>query len=193
MALMVVPFVNFEPETTEKSLANNAQLQAEIARRNKMMQSPEFAAHMAEARELGIGNESSCGFFGGCHHVNGREGYTECYFCGSERITTVPTRLPEEEPPPFEPAERFRLACAMLRKAGKLDHGRPDGQPRLPGQKGKESALEWLVRLGLAPNPQTAAEMLILANGLQPALDELTGSKFEWHEPEEEEQSCRES
>jgi hypothetical protein len=36
--------------------------------------------------------------------------------------------------------------------------------------------------LGLAPNPHTAAEMLILSNGLLPVLDELTGSKFEWQE-----------
>jgi len=68
----------------------------------------------------------------------------------------------------------------MLRKAGKLDQGK--GLDPLPGQKKGESPIDWLVRLGLAPNPRTAAEMLILANGLQPVLDELTGSKFEWRE-----------
>ena len=82
----------------------------------------------------------------------------------------------------FAPTERFKLACAMLRKAGKLDQGK-ELDP-LPGQRRGESPIDWLVRLGLAPNARTAAEMLILANGLQPALDELTGSKFEWQEPD---------
>ena len=36
-----------------------------------------------------------------------------------------------------------------------------------------ESAIDWLVRLGLAPSPAVAAEMLILAAGLQTLLDEL--------------------
>lgn len=159
--------------------AINEELQAEIDLRNKTMESPEFAEHMTEAR--GPGFDASCGFFGGCYFINGREGYIECCFCGNEKITDAPSCLLDKEPPPFDPADRFKLACNMLRKAGKLDQGK-ETDP-LPGQKRGESAIDWLVRLGLAPNPRTAAEMLILAQGLQPTLDELTGSKFEWQEP----------
>ena len=72
----------------------------------------------------------------------------------------------------FKPEERFRVACAMLRRAGHLD------MP-LPGQRRGESQIDWLVRLGLAPDPQTAAEMLILGRGLTAVLDELTGSVFQ--------------
>ncbi len=70
--------------------------------------------------------------------------------------------------PPFPPAERFRVACRMLRQAGHLD-------AQLPGQRRGESHVDWLVRLGLAPDPHVAAEMLILGRGLKDVLDELTG------------------
>ena len=62
--------------------------------------------------------------------------------------------------------KRFRLACRMLRQAGHFDLA-------LPGQKAGESPVDWLVRLGLAPDPWTAAEMLILGSGLTSVLDEL--------------------
>lgn len=61
---------------------------------------------------------------------------------------------------------RFLLACRLLRNAG---HLRND----LPGQRPGESAVDWLVRLRLAPDAPTAAEMLILGAGLRGQLDEL--------------------
>ena len=63
--------------------------------------------------------------------------------------------------------QRFRIACRMLRLAGKLDQ-------QMPGQKAGESAIDWLVRLGLARDPQTAAEMLLYGSGGQGALDALS-------------------
>lgn len=66
----------------------------------------------------------------------------------------------------FSAADRHRVACRMLRHAGHLDQ-------KLPGQRRGESPIDWLVRLGLAPSPQVAAEMLILGQGLLPALDHL--------------------
>lgn len=54
----------------------------------------------------------------------------------------------------------------MLRQGGHF--ARP-----LPGQKPGESPVDWLVRLGLAPDAHTAAEMLILGAGLRALLDEL--------------------
>lgn len=75
------------------------------------------------------------------------------------------------EPALFKPSARFKVACRMLREAGHLD-------VPLPGQRRGESALDWLVRLGLAPDARTAVEMLILGRGLMPVLDELTGSTF---------------
>jgi len=71
----------------------------------------------------------------------------------------------------FPACDRFRVACTMLRRAGHLDDP-------LPGQRRGESPIDWLVRLGLAPDPQTAAEMLILGRGLTALLDELTGSAY---------------
>lgn len=62
--------------------------------------------------------------------------------------------------------ERFRLACRMLRNAGHLDTA-------LPQQKQSESAIDYLVRAGLAHDAWTAAEMLILGRGLTSVLDEL--------------------
>lgn len=63
-------------------------------------------------------------------------------------------------------SRRFRLACRMLRDAGHFER-------QLPGQRPGESPIDWLVRLGLAPEPHTAAEMLILGQGLGSLLDEL--------------------
>lgn len=74
-------------------------------------------------------------------------------------------------PAPFKPAERFKVACRMLRQAGHLD-------APLPGQRRGESAVDWLVRLSLAQDSRAAAEMLILGRGLQPLLNELTGSTY---------------
>lgn len=62
--------------------------------------------------------------------------------------------------------KRFRLACRMLRKSGKLDI-------TLPGARPNESPVDWLVRIGLAPSPAVAAEMLVLGFGLTDLLDEL--------------------
>jgi hypothetical protein len=64
----------------------------------------------------------------------------------------------------------------MLRNAGKLDHGRqglPVSVPALPGQRRSESAIDWMVRLGLARDAHTAADALIVGQGLGRALDEL--------------------
>lgn len=70
--------------------------------------------------------------------------------------------------PPLSPGQRrrFRIACRMLRQAGRLDK-------ELPQQKRGESPIDWLCRLGLAPSPYVAAEMLILAEGLQGLLSQL--------------------
>ena len=64
-------------------------------------------------------------------------------------------------------SKRFRIACRMLRGAGHLPQD-------LAGQRAGESAIDWLVRLRLAPDAHTAAEMLILAADLTRTLDELT-------------------
>lgn len=61
---------------------------------------------------------------------------------------------------------RFRIACRMLRNAGHLNVD-------LPAQRRNESPVDWLVRFGLAPDPWSAAEMLIVGRGLQQLLDEL--------------------
>lgn len=70
--------------------------------------------------------------------------------------------------PPLSPAERrrFKIACRMLRQSGRLDK-------ELPQQRRGESPIDWLVKLGLAPTPALAAEMLIVGAGLQPLLDQL--------------------
>lgn len=70
--------------------------------------------------------------------------------------------------PPLYPEQRrrFRIACRMLRQAGRLNR-------ELPQQKRGESPIDWLCRHGLAPSPYVAAEMLILAEGLRGVLDEL--------------------
>jgi hypothetical protein len=65
-----------------------------------------------------------------------------------------------------EERRRFKIACRMLRKAGKLDMV-------MPSQRRGESAIDWLCRFSLAPNPIVASEMLILAAGLNKLLDEL--------------------
>ena len=65
-----------------------------------------------------------------------------------------------------EESRRFRLSCRMLRLAGHFDN-------QLPGQRRGESAIDWLVRLGLAKTPHAAAAALIEGQGLRPALDEL--------------------
>lgn len=65
-----------------------------------------------------------------------------------------------------EQRRRFRIACRMLRQAGRLDK-------ELPQQKRGESPIDWLFRLGLASSPAVAAEMLVVGQGLQNVLDEL--------------------
>jgi hypothetical protein len=67
--------------------------------------------------------------------------------------------------------QRFVLACRILRQSGKF--GGFYGENRLPGQRKSESPIDWLVRLGLAPTPQIAAEMLILGAGCTNLLNEL--------------------
>lgn len=66
---------------------------------------------------------------------------------------------------------RFVLACRILRQSGKF--GGYYGENRLPGQRKGESPIDWLVRLGLAPTPQVAAEMLILGADFTRVLNEL--------------------
>jgi uncharacterized membrane protein len=65
-----------------------------------------------------------------------------------------------------EQRRRFRIACRMLRQAGRLDK-------ELAQQKRGESPIDWLCRLGLASSPAIAAEMLIVGAGLHPLLDQL--------------------
>lgn len=69
-------------------------------------------------------------------------------------------------------AKRFKLTCRMLRKFGKLDIV-------LPGQREKESPIDWLVRIGLAPDAWRAAEMLAVANDITGLLDELEAMDIE--------------
>lgn len=65
--------------------------------------------------------------------------------------------------------KRFRLACRMLRQAGRLDIA------DLPAPRRSESVIDWLVRAGLAQTPQQAAEGLLVAAGLRELRDELLG------------------
>lgn len=62
------------------------------------------------------------------------------------------------------PVLRFRAACRLLRLSHKLEHGKT--KPFLPGQYRGESAIDWLVRLGLAQDPMRAAEALLVAAGM---------------------------
>lgn len=54
----------------------------------------------------------------------------------------------------------------MLRLSGKLDLSLPD-------RRAGESPIDWMVRLGLAPDSYTAAEMLVLSHGWTKVLDEV--------------------
>jgi hypothetical protein len=72
---------------------------------------------------------------------------------------------------------RFAIAAAMLRKSGLI--GGYYGEKRLPGQREKESPVDWLVRIGLAQTPAVAAEMLILGAGLTALLNELENMEKE--------------
>lgn len=60
---------------------------------------------------------------------------------------------------------RFRAACRFLRLSGGLEHGKT--KPYLPGQRSGESAIDWMVRIGLAKTPALAAEALIVAAGME--------------------------
>lgn len=71
-------------------------------------------------------------------------------------------------------AKRFKLACRMLRNSGRLNY-----DLMLAGQREKESPIDWLVRIGLAPDPWTAAEMLILGQGQTDLLDEVEAMDIE--------------
>ena len=86
---------------------------------------------------------------------------------------------------PLIPAElRFKAACKMLRDGGYFDR-----LADLPGQRRGESPIDWLVRLGLAPSPQVAAEMLILGAECRHVLDSLTGP-VEYLPPGAEDKGC---
>lgn len=61
----------------------------------------------------------------------------------------------------------FRVACRMLRTAGKLN------MSDLPPAKRGESLIDWLVRAGVAPNAHQAAEGLIVAQNLAALRDEV--------------------
>lgn len=61
----------------------------------------------------------------------------------------------------------YRLACKMLRNAGKLD------MRDLPAPRRSESVIDWLVRAGVAQTPQDAVEGLLRAAGLVAIRDEL--------------------
>ncbi len=80
---------------------------------------------------------------------------------------------------------RFRAACRLLRASGGLDHGKL--LPYLPGQRAGESAVDWLVRIGLARSPPLAAEALLVAAGMsedwQNALTLLAESEADASQP----------
>jgi hypothetical protein len=61
----------------------------------------------------------------------------------------------------------FRIACKMLRMAGKLDF------VDLPAPKRNESLVDYMVRAGLSKNQYEAAEGLLVAAGLQKVRNEL--------------------
>ena len=60
---------------------------------------------------------------------------------------------------------RFRVACRLLRGAGRID-------ATMPGQRRGESQIDWLVRIGVAVDKYHAAEALIVAKGLTRVLEE---------------------
>ena len=68
---------------------------------------------------------------------------------------------------------RFRLIARMLRGQGKANFQRRGEGHGLPMPRPGESIVDYLVRAGLAPNPQAAAEGLARAAGLDHVLDEL--------------------
>lgn len=61
----------------------------------------------------------------------------------------------------------FKLACKMLRKAGKLDFS------DLLAPRRSESIADWMVRAGLSASPQAAIEGLMVAADLAKLRDEL--------------------
>jgi len=65
----------------------------------------------------------------------------------------------------LKPLSRFALATRLLRRAGHLDI-------QLPAQRKGESPIDWMVRFGLAPSPERAAEALIVAIDRMKLLDE---------------------
>lgn len=64
---------------------------------------------------------------------------------------------------------RHRVACRMLRLAGKMDFA----SLPLPQPRRSESVVDWLVRSSISPNHQLAAQGLIVAAGLADLLDEV--------------------
>ena len=62
-------------------------------------------------------------------------------------------------------AERFRVACRLLRNAGAID-------ALMPGQRRGESQIDWLVRIGIAVDKYAAAEALMAAKGRTRVLNE---------------------
>lgn len=60
-----------------------------------------------------------------------------------------------------------KLACRMLRLAGKVD------MRRLPPPRPAESLVDYLVRAGISPTPQQAAQGLLVAAGLADVHREL--------------------
>lgn len=86
----------------------------------------------------------------------------------SDKIPAAGTSLCGASAPLLKSEERrrFKIACRMLRKSGKLDL-------TLPQQRKGESPIDWLCRIGIASSPAVSVEMLVLGAGLRPLLDEL--------------------
>ena len=64
-----------------------------------------------------------------------------------------------------EERTRFRLACYILHTGVPF--------PSQPGQRRNESAIDWLVRIGIAADPRRAAEALVVAKFGRHGLDRI--------------------
>lgn len=106
----------------------------------------------------------------------GENGEDVCPLCDAQLIplVAVPSAPDGARSPRGDAAQRrrFRVACRLLRMAGKLNKPKHDADIGVayPGQRDSESAIDWMVRIGLAPSPCVAAEMLIVGNGMYESI-----------------------
>ncbi len=83
-------------------------------------------------------------------------------------MPTASQSAPEAQdllPEASDKAERFQIACKLLRNSGAID-------APMPGQRRGESQIDWLVRIGIAVDKYSAAEALLVAKGRSRVLDQ---------------------